>query len=129
LFGIPESRAFDAFKGFSPERQPALLFQEGRNLWTRRLPMPAKISTKTKRVVVEVFGDIPVDSENLDFLYRRRHCATVRNRGCRDLRYVAEYYELESAILTVLNRIHERDGARISKEVADRLVESVGACR
>jgi hypothetical protein len=91
--------------------------------------MPAKphtTSAKVKRDAnAKVFGNIPVESENLDFLYGRRHLATFRDGKWRDLKYVAEYFELQQAIWTTLDRIRERDGLKICKEVADRLVDGI----
>jgi hypothetical protein len=87
------------------------------------LPM----SVSKRRAVIEVFGDIPVDRENLDFLYARRHCATVRHGKGRDLRYVAEYFDLEMAIWKTLDRIRKRDGGKIALEVKRRLVDSIAA--
>ncbi len=94
--------------------------------------MPAKpqaISAKAKReAVAEAFGNIPVDSENLNFLYSRRHLATaVEERGWRELQYIVELDELEQHVLTVLDRIRGRDGTKIFKEVADRLADSIAA--
>jgi hypothetical protein len=43
----------------------------------------------------------------------------------RELAYVAELDENESVIWTVLDRIRDRDGPKISREVADRLIESI----
>jgi hypothetical protein len=59
-----------------------------------------------------------VDSENLDFLHSRRHLATARDGKWRDLKYVIEFDEFR-----------QRDGIKISKEVADRLIGSIaGSC-
>jgi hypothetical protein len=90
--------------------------------------MPKPVAKTKRAAVAKVFGNIPVDSENLDFLFRRRHCATVRDGKGRDLRYVAEYFELDQAIRQTLDRIRERDGARIAKEVAARLADGIGLC-
>jgi hypothetical protein len=89
--------------------------------------MPAKSQATAKRqAVVKAFGNIPIDdSQDLNFLYRRRHLAMVRNGGWREPRYIAEFYELEQTILDTLDRIRERDGAKIAMEVADRLAGSI----
>jgi hypothetical protein len=75
--------------------------------------------------VVATFGNIPLDSENLDWLYSRRHLPTVRDGKWRDLRYVVECDELERGVRTALDRIRTRDGARVRREVADRLADSI----
>jgi hypothetical protein len=69
--------------------------------------------------------NIPVDSENIDFLYSRRHLATVRDGKWRELKYVTEFDELERVIWKTLDRIRKRDGIKIFKEATDRIVESV----
>jgi hypothetical protein len=60
-------------------------------------------------------------------VYSRRHLATASNGGWRDLKYVAEFYELEQTIWKTLDRIRKRDGVKILREVADLLVDSVAA--
>jgi hypothetical protein len=86
----------------------------------------AKVGAQAMRkAIYETFGDIPVDSENLNFLYSRRHLATVPDGKWRELRYVVELDELEQAIWKTLDRIRERDGARIFKEAASYLHESI----
>jgi hypothetical protein len=86
----------------------------------------AKVGAKAKReAIAKAFANIPVDSENMDFLYNRRHLATVRDGKWRELKYVIEFDELEQAIWKTLDRIRKRDGTKIFKEVTDRIVESV----
>jgi nucleoside-triphosphatase THEP1 len=68
---------------------------------------------------------VPVDSENMDFLYSRRHLATVRDGKWRELKYIVELDELEQVIWKTLDRIHKRDGIKIFKEVASRVIDSV----
>jgi nucleoside-triphosphatase THEP1 len=72
-----------------------------------------------------VFGAIPVDSDNLDWLYPRRHLAKVHDGKWRERQYVVEFDELEHVILETLDRIRKRDGAKIANEVAARLVDSI----
>jgi hypothetical protein len=85
------------------------------------------MSVSKRRAVIEAFGPIPVDAENLDFLFSRRHCATVPDGKWRDLRYVAEYFELETAIRETLDRIRQRDGGKIANEVRRALADSIAA--
>jgi len=85
------------------------------------------MSVSKRNAVKAVFGDIPLDRENLDWLFRRRHCATFRDGKWRDLLYVAEYFELETAIRETLDKIRARDGGRIALEVRRRLIESIAA--
>jgi hypothetical protein len=86
----------------------------------------AKVGAKAKReAIAKAFGDIPVDTENIDFLYNRRHLAKVRNGKWRELQYIIEFDELEQAISKALDRIRERDGVKILKEVADRLIGGI----
>jgi hypothetical protein len=90
--------------------------------------MSAKPKTSAKReAVAKVFGKHPVDSTHLNFLHARRHLATVKDGRWRELAYVIELDELEQHVWTTLDRIRERDGAKIFKEVAERLVDSVAA--
>jgi hypothetical protein len=89
-----------------------------------------RATSKAKRAAIaEAFGDVPVDSTNIDFLYSRRHLATVRDGRprARELRYIIEFDELQQAIWKTLDRIRKRDGARIANEVAGRLVDSIRA--
>jgi hypothetical protein len=87
--------------------------------------MPA--TAKAKRIAVaKVFGrKHPIDSAHLDFLHRRRHLATVKDRQWREPKYIVEFDELQQHVWKALDRIKERDGARIAREVADRLADSV----
>lgn len=86
------------------------------------------VSTKTKyQAVVKTFG-VPVDPKDvdfIDFMYARRHLATVPERGWRELAYVIEVDELEHAIITGLDRIRARDGDRTCKEAASYLRNAV----
>lgn len=69
--------------------------------------------------VTETFGKVdPKDASHVQFLYARRGCATVRERGRRELIYVIELDEVERLTLTTLDRIRERDGERIYREAA-----------
>lgn len=79
------------------------------------------MSVSKRSAVIKAFGPIPVDAENLDFLYARRALAKVNDGKWRDLRYVAEFFELETAIQKTLDRIRQRDGAKIANEVRRRL--------
>jgi|SRR5260221_10412959 hypothetical protein len=88
----------------------------------------AKVSAKAKReAIAKALPAVKVYPENMDFLYSRRHLATVRDPdlGGRELRYIVEFDELEQAIWKTLDRIRKRDGLKIFKEVADRIVGSV----
>ena len=87
------------------------------------------VSTKTKReIVAKTFGIPvdPVDREYIDFMYARRRLATVPERGGRELAYVAEWDETESAIWAMLDRIRARDGLEVCREVAGNLIEGIG---
>src|SRR6266576_947967 len=89
--------------------------------------MPANAKTK-RQAIAETFGTNQVDPEDIaftNFLYARRHCATVRDGKWRELRYVVELQDLEETISKTLDRIRERDGAKICREVTDRLVDSI----
>jgi len=86
---------------------------------------PMATAKQKHAAVVATFGNIPLDSENLDWLYSRRHLPTVRDGKWRDLRYVVECDELERGVRTALDRIRTRDGARVRREVADRLADSI----
>jgi hypothetical protein len=46
------------------------------------------------RNIAKAFGNIPVDSENMDFFYSRRHLATVRDGKWREPKYIVEFDEL-----------------------------------
>jgi hypothetical protein len=86
------------------------------------------ISIKTKREAVTATFGVPVDPEDvsyIDFMFARRHLATVRERGHRELRYIIEIDDLELAITTTLARIRERDGDKIFREAASFLREAV----
>jgi hypothetical protein len=83
-------------------------------------------SVKQKRAAIaKVFGSIPVDNENLSWLYARRHLTTCRDGTWRDLAYIVEADELEASIRRVLDRIRKRDGSRIAREVAVGLADSI----
>jgi hypothetical protein len=89
---------------------------------------PRAVQTRFKVITIsKVFGNIPLDREYLDWLYARRHLATVRDGKWRELRYVVELDELEHAILETLARIRKRDGEKIARKVADRLADSIAA--
>lgn len=83
--------------------------------------------SKSKRSAVKaVFGPIPLDAEEyVDWLYARRHLATVRDGKWRELAYVVEMDELEHTVLVALDRIRQRDGGKIAREVANRLADSL----
>jgi hypothetical protein len=85
----------------------------------------AKVGAKAKReAIAKALPGVKVYPENMDFLDRRRHLATVRDGKSRELQYIVEFDELEQAIWKTLDRIRKRDG-KIFKEVADRIVGSV----
>jgi hypothetical protein len=80
--------------------------------------------------VAKVFGKPEADRDDASFvrfLYDRRELATVRERGHRVPRYIAELDELEHAITTTLARIRERDGKRIYQEAVAHLREAAHA--
>jgi hypothetical protein len=90
------------------------------------------ISAKAKReTVLNVFGSLPpddaADCRYIGFLFTHRDCATVPSPDgpWRDLVFVDEYDELDYAITAALNRIRDRDGVRVMREVAKRLVEAI----
>jgi len=85
------------------------------------------MSVSKRRAVIEVFGPIPLDAELLDWLYARRHLATVRDGKWRELAYIVELDELETAIRETLDKIRARDGGRIALEVRRRLIDSIAA--
>jgi nucleoside-triphosphatase THEP1 len=83
-------------------------------------------TAKAKReAVTKTFGPIPLDSQHLDWLYARRHLATVREGKWRELAYVVECDNLEQVIWKTLDKIRKRDGAKIANEVAGRLADSI----
>jgi hypothetical protein len=64
----------------------------------------------------------------VDFLFPRRHLAKAPDPRLADVfepAYIAEFFELEAAIGKTLARIRKRDGKRISREVAERLIGSL----
>jgi hypothetical protein len=81
------------------------------------------------KAVVETFG-IPVDPEDvgyIDYMFSRRGLTTVPERGGgRELAYIVEWDETEHLIWTMLDRIRDRDGREISREVAGSLIEGIG---
>jgi hypothetical protein len=81
-----------------------------------------------RAAVIKTFG-VPVDPKDvdvIDFMYARRRCALAPSQdGGREPAYLAELDETESMIWTVLDRIRKRDGTKISREVADRLIEAI----
>ncbi len=84
------------------------------------------MSTKKKRkVVAAIFGVSDPDDAYVDFLFERRHLETVAERGGRVPRYLVEQDNLEHMLITTLGRIEERDGRKISREVADSLIEAI----
>ena len=86
--------------------------------------------SKTKReAVIEAFGPIPVDRENLDWFFRRRHLAKVPDGKWRELQYIVELDELEQVIWKTLARIRKRDGAKIATEVCRALADSLAAAK
>lgn len=85
------------------------------------------MSISKRRAVIEVFGNIPLDAEYVNFLYKHRHLATRRDGAWRDLAFVIEADELEATIRRTLDRIRKRDGGRIAREVANRLADSLAA--
>jgi hypothetical protein len=91
--------------------------------------MPAKPRIGVKQnceIVARTFGPVdPDDISDINFLYARRHLATLPGRRGRDLRYVIELQELEELIGTTLDRVRERDGERIGKEAAAYLHDAV----
>jgi len=83
-------------------------------------------------VIAKVFGNMPVDPEDADyirFLYTRRNCATVPENGYRELKYLVEIDELETAIRQTLDRIRKRDGEKIFQEAAAYLQDSIKVAR
>lgn len=97
--------------------------------------MPTKVKTtpktgvKAKRdAIAKAFGAVPVvDPQHVDFLYSRRHLATVPGRLGPELQYIVEFDDLEKIVSETLARIRQRDGTKIFREVADRLIGSVTA--
>jgi hypothetical protein len=76
----------------------------------------AKVGAKAKReAIAKALPGVKVYPENMDFLYRRRHLATVRDGKSRELQYIVEFDELEQAIWKALDRICKRDGIKIGK--------------
>jgi hypothetical protein len=81
---------------------------------------------KRKAAVIEAFGDIPLDSQYVDFLYARRHLAKLPDPhfpNASEPQYIAEYFELEAAIGKKLAEIRERDGVEIFEEVREGLID------
>jgi hypothetical protein len=51
----------------------------------------AKVGAKAKReAIAKALPGVKVYPENMDFLYRRRHLATVRDGKSRELQYIVE---------------------------------------
>ena len=90
---------------------------------------PPMISIKTRRkAVTKVFGeDYPAieDDSYVNFLFQRRDCAVVQDGRHRDLQYIVEFDEQDAAISAMLETIAKRDGRKIAREVADRLICSI----
>jgi hypothetical protein len=89
-----------------------------------------KIGAKAKReAIARTFGNVPphvLDAAHVNFLYARRHCGTVPGDGdWRELAYVDEHYQLEETITATLDRIRDRDGNHVMREVARRLAETI----
>ena len=93
---------------------------------TKRRAAYANARVKRK-AIADRFGNVEINSENLNFLYRRRHLTIVRDPvlGGRELKYVIEFDNLEQTIRKTLDRIRKRDGIKIFKEVADRLISGI----
>jgi hypothetical protein len=90
--------------------------------------MSTKPAAAKRQAVAKVFGSAhPIDSAHLNFLHARRHLATAKDGRWREPKYIVEFDELEHAILTALDRIGKRDGAKIRREVVDRLADSIAA--
>lgn len=87
------------------------------------------VTAKAKRAAIaRVFGNIPADdSDYVNFLYKHRHFVTVRDGKWRDLAFVVEADDLEAQVRRTLDRIRKRDGARVAREVAGRLADSLAA--
>jgi hypothetical protein len=81
-----------------------------------------------RKAVIEAFGDVPLDSQYLDFLHARRDLAKVPDPRLADVfepAYIAEFFELDDAISKTLAAIRKRDGARICQEVIEGLIRSL----
>jgi len=85
----------------------------------------AAMSISKRSAVIKAFGPIPLDAGMLNWFYARRHLATVQDGKWRELAYIVELDELEQTIWKALARIRKRDGAKIAKEVAGRLADSI----
>jgi hypothetical protein len=88
----------------------------------------ANVGVRGKReAIAKSFGKIEIDSDQVNFLYTRRHLTIVRDPvlGGLGLKYVIEFDELEQVIWKTLQRIRKRDGMKIFKEVAGRLLDGL----
>jgi hypothetical protein len=62
----------------------------------------AKVSAKAKReAIAETFGNVPVDSEIIDFYYSRRSLATASDGKWRELKRSSGKHSTESTNATV----------------------------
>ena len=81
-----------------------------------------------RKAVIAAFGNLPLNSQYVDFLYARRHLAKTpdpRLPGVFEPQYIAEYFELEAAIGKKLAEIRKRDGKAICREVTEGLIRSL----
>jgi hypothetical protein len=99
--------------------------QTGRFAMTAKSRKRASLKAKCE-AIASVYG-IPVDPDVVDvnFLYSRRHLATVPGRRGRELKYIIEVQDLEAMIWKTLDRIYERDGARFWREAGSYLHKAV----
>jgi hypothetical protein len=81
------------------------------------------MNLKTKRAAIaKAFGDVPVEPENIDFLYRGRDLAKIPARGRQELAYFVEFDNVGQVIEEMLGRIRQRYGAVSFAKVAERSI-------
>jgi hypothetical protein len=90
----------------------------------------AKVSAKAKAYDNKLWQKLdyvyPEDRDWMhDFFYHRRHLATARNGGTRDLKYRIELDKMDAFTCDGLERIYKRDGKEIGDEVALDLLKEV----
>jgi hypothetical protein len=86
-----------------------------------------KTMVTKRKAVIAAFGNLPPDSQYVDFLYARRHLAKAPDPlpDVFEPAYLGELIELDEAITKTLREIRKRDGEKIFREAADNLIASI----
>jgi hypothetical protein len=108
-----------------PHDSPDRHHRERSKRKTREKTLMSTSLKKKRKTVAAIFGVIDPEDSYTNFLFERRHLATVPERGGRELQYVVELDDLSHGITTTLDRIRERDGKKIFREVATYLREAI----